>query len=222
MSRLLGQYEDHLRHAHGLSDSTIGYRLRYARTLLGRLKIHRVRQLCACTPARIAQYVASAGKLCKPGSGQVLASSIRCFLRFLLLRGMIPRDLAAAVPSFANWRLASLPRGVSRADLEKLVACVDATSKIGKRDRAILLCMTELGMRASDVAALRRDGVDLAASVLRLQSPKHRGCVELPLPRRLAGAIRVYLKDGRPACVTPSLFVVRIGARPPRRPASGR
>lgn len=208
MSRLMGQYEDHLRQAHGLSDSTIGYRLRYGRALLGRLKIRQVRQLRACSPARIAQDVSLAGKLRKPGSAQVLASSIRCFLRFLLLRGMIHQDLAAAVPSFANWRLASLPHGVSRADLEKLVACVDATSKVGKRDRAILLCMTELGMRASDVAALRRDDVDLAAGVLQLQSPKHRRYVELPVPRRLANAIGDYLKQGRPACATPSLFVV--------------
>src|SRR5207302_5007764 len=37
--RLLRQYEDHLRRACGLSDSTVGYRLRYARALLGWLRL---------------------------------------------------------------------------------------------------------------------------------------------------------------------------------------
>ena len=204
---LLGQYEHHLHQVCGLSNTTIGYRLRYARELLERLRVRQARQLRACSPVWIAQYVSDAGGRCKPSSGQVLASSIRSFLRFLLLHGMIRRDLAAAVPSFANWRLASLPRFVGRAELEKLVAAADDATAIGRRDRAVLLCMTELGMRAADVAALRQDGVDLAENVLRLRSPKGRDQVQLPMTKRLAGAIRAYLKQGRPACATPSLFI---------------
>lgn len=185
---LLRQYEHHLHQVCGLSNTTIGYRLRYARELLERLRVRQVRQLRACSPVWIAQYVSDAGGRCKPSSGQVLASSIRSFLRFLLLHGMIRRDLAAAVPSFANWRLASLPRFVSRAELEKLVAAADDATAIGRRDRAVLLCMTELGMRAADVAALRQDGVDLAESVLRLRSPKGRDQVQLPMTKRLVAA----------------------------------
>ena len=137
-----------------------------------------------------------------------MASSIRSFLRFLLLHGLIHRDLAAAVPSFANWRLSSLPTSIGRADLEKLIRAVDTSTPIGKRDLAVLLCMTELGLRAADVAALRQDGVDLAAGILCFQRPKQREQVELPMPRRLAAAIRLYLRQGRPACPSASLFVV--------------
>jgi integrase/recombinase XerD len=157
----------------------------------------------------MAQCVSSVGRQqCKPSSGQVLASSIRSFLRFLLLHGLIHRNLATAVPSFANWRLAYLPQTLARADLEKLLRMVDATTSIGKWDLAVLLCMTELGLRGADVATLREDGVDLAARILRLHRSKQHEQVELPMTRRLVAAIRRYLRQGRPACSSTSLFVI--------------
>lgn len=204
---LLRRYEHHLHQVCGLSKSTIGYCLRYARELLEQFGVGRVRQLGACSPAWIAQYVSTTGRKCKPSSGRVLASSTRSFLRFLLLNGLIQQDLGAAVPSFANWRLASLPRTVSRAELERLVAASGDATVIGRRDKAVLLCMTDLGMRAADVAALQKDGVDLAAGVLRLRRPKRRDQIQVPMTKRLARAIGTYLEQGRPACATPALFV---------------
>jgi site-specific recombinase XerD len=205
---VLRQYEDHLRQVHGLADITIHYRLRYARQLLRRLRVRRFCQLRDWTSDQIVQYVATVGRQCKPSSGQVIASSIRSFLRFLLTKGLIHRDLAAVVPSFANWRLGSLPATVSVAELERLVGAVNVSTPIGKRDRAILLCMTELGMRAADVANLRPDGIDLNGGVLRFRRSKQRVQVELPTTPRLANAIRVYLRDGRPAQASSVLFVI--------------
>jgi site-specific recombinase XerD len=206
--RLLRRYEQHLSGTCGLAHSTIHYRLRYAGALLTQLQLRQVRQLRAISPHQIAHYVSSAGRRCKPSSGQVVASSARSFLRFLLLHDLISRDLATAVPSFANWRLASLPKTVSRAELDKMVNLTAQSTPLGRRDRAVLLCMTELGLRAADVASLRLDSVDLIAGILRLRSPKQRNEVELPMTRRLAVAIRGYLDQGRPACQTASLFVL--------------
>lgn len=204
---LLREFEDHLRQVCGLSPATIFYRLRYARELLHRFDVGDKRQLQEWSAARITAYVSTAGRKYRPSSGQVLASSIRSFLRFLLLRGLISRDLAAAVPSFANWRLASLPTSVGRQDLEKLVAAADPSSRIGMRDRAVLLCMTELGLRGADVAAIGRDGIDLAGRVVRFRRPKQREHVELPMTPRLTSAVRLYLRQGRPPGGSPELFV---------------
>lgn len=204
---LLQAYEAHLRQVCGLSPATIFYRLRYARELLHRFGVGDTRQLRAWSADLIAGYVSTAGRKCKASSGQVLASSVRSFLRFLLLRGLIQRDLAGAVPSFANWRLASLPASVTRDDMEKLVVGTDPSSRVGMRDRAVLLCMTELGMRASDVAAMETNGVDLAARIARFRRPKQRDQVELPMTPRLNSAIRLYLRRGRPLCASSSLFV---------------
>jgi len=206
--RLLREYKTHLLVVTGLAESTANYRLRYARDLLQHFAVHRISQLRSWGPTEFADYVARTGRRWKPGSGQQLASSVRSFLRFLLFKGLVRRDLATAIPSFANWRLSSLPAVVERTKLEKLLAAVDATTPIGMRDRGALLCMIDLGLRASDVAAITADGVDLRADVLRLRHVKERRMAELPMTKRLALALRRYLRDGRPPSDAGELFVI--------------
>jgi site-specific recombinase XerD len=142
-----------------------------------------------------------------------MASSIRSFLRFLLLHRLIDRDLAPAVPTFANWRLASLPDAVIGEDLERLVRAIDTTSSIGLRDRAIMLCLVDMGLRASDVTGLELDGLDLPARVLRLRRPKQRETIAIPMSQRAAEAIGAYLRRGRPQCSTSALFIIHCAPR---------
>jgi integrase/recombinase XerD len=205
-ANLLGAYEDHLRLVCGLSAATIFYRLRYARDLMHGLAVRHIGALRAWSADRISSYVSKAGARCQPSSGQVLASSLRSFLRFLRFRGLIQRDLAGAVPSFANWRLASLPESVGPDALERLVLAADASSPVGMRDRAVLLCMTELGLRAADVAAIDVDGIDLARRIVSFRRPKQRDQVELPMTQKLTSAIGLYLRRGRPLCRSSALF----------------
>jgi len=191
----------------------VHYRLRYAQTMLSSFRTQRLGQLKRWTVDRIRRFVAREGRRGCPASGQVIASSIRSFLRFLLLHRLIDRDLAPAVPAFANWRLASLPDTVGGEELERFVRTIDTTSPIGLRDRAMVLCLVDLGLRASDVANLELDGLDLAARVLRLRRQKQREAVAVPMTRRLAAAIRAYLRRGRPKCPSSTLFVVHRAPR---------
>jgi site-specific recombinase XerD len=208
VDRLLGEYEGHLFAVAGLAESTTRYRVSHARNLLQHFAVQRAGQLKTWLPSDLADYVARRGRQWKPGSGQQLASSIRSFLRFLLFKGLVRRDLAAAIPSFASWRLAGLPAVVDRKDLERLLSAVDDATPIGMRDRGVLLCLTELGLRASDVAAITTDGVDLRSDVLRLGHAKERRVAELPMTSRLALALRRYLRHGRPSCESQALFVI--------------
>jgi integrase/recombinase XerD len=206
-NRILLMYDAHLRNACGLATATVPYRLRYAREFLDGIHARRPVDLCDLLPADVANYVSRVGSRLQASSGQVMASSIRSFLRFLLLHGFIGRDLASAVPSFANWRLASVPAVVDHTDLERLVVAVDPSSPNASRDRAIILCMIDLGLRAADIAALTADGVDLTTRVLRLHSPKQRRTIEVPMPTRVRDALVNYLRTARPRCAVPSLFV---------------
>jgi site-specific recombinase XerD len=208
VERLLREYEGHLLAVAGLAESTTRYRVVHARNLLQHFAVQRSSQFKNWLATDVADYVARAGQQWKPGSGQQLSSSVRSFLRFLLFKGLVPRDLSPAIPSFANWRLSRLPAVVDRKDLEKLLAAVDATTPIGLRDRGALLCMIDLGLRASDVAAITADGIDLSCNVLRLDHAKERRTSELPMTRRLALALRQYLRRGRPRCESPELFVI--------------
>ena len=210
---LLRPYADHLTQVQGLAPATVHYRLRYARVMLSSFRVRRVEQLRHWAVDQVRRFVTCQGQCYRPGSGQVFASSIRSFLRYLLLYQLIDRDLATAVPSFANWRLASLPATVCDEDLERLVCAVSTTSPIGLRDRAVVLCLVDLGLRASDVAGLKLDGLDLKDRVLRLKRQKQRELAAVPMTRRLAVAISTYLRRGRPSCSSSALFVLHRAPR---------
>ena len=131
----------------------------------------------------------------------------RSFLRFLLQEGLIRRDLAAAVPTVARWRLASLPTTLRQEEINRLLGAADLRTPLGRRDYAIVLCMSELGLRGSDVANLEIDGIDFAARVLRLRQRKEREAAVFPMTRRLCSALKVYLRRDRPVCTSAAVFV---------------
>ena len=77
------------------------------------------------------------------------------FLRFLISEGQCTVGLDAAIPTLAHWRLASLPRYLPPEDVERLIAAV------GRRDRAILLLLPRVGLRAGDIVRVRLSDVDV-------------------------------------------------------------
>ena len=105
----------------------------------------------------------------QPGTAHNIACATRSLLRFLMQEGLIRRDLSAAVPTFAHWRLAALPETLREEEGARLINMPNVQTPIGLRDRAMLLCMSELGLRASEVASLELDGVNLTTNVLRLR-----------------------------------------------------
>lgn len=200
--QLLVEYERHLRADRGLAASTIYYRLDNAAAMLTKFGVRHRRDLCMVTAAHVTGFITSRLRSRSRTSAPVTTSSTRLFLRFLLMRGYLARDLTGAVLSPAQWRLSSLPPTLDKNELEELVAACDGggTSSMGLRDRAILLCLVDLGLRASDVAALRVDGVDLTAGTLALHQPKRRRSSVLPMTRRLRQAMRTYLLARRTIC----------------------
>jgi len=204
---LLRRYEERLVTVQGLAAGTVHRQLTTARTMLTRLRIQRPCQLLTWTPERIERYVCSEARYYQPSSAHNIACATRALLRFLLQEGLIRRDLSAAVPTFANWRLAALPETLRAEEVVRLINMPDVRTAIGLRDRAMLLCMSELGLRASEVASLELDGVNFTANVLQLRRSKKRESTLLPMTRRLSGALKAYLRHGRPTCTSQQVFV---------------
>ena len=110
------------------------------------------------------------------------------FPAVLLQEGLIRRDLSTAVPKFACWKLASLPETLREDELDRLLNMPDAETPIGMRDRAMLLCMSELGLRAGEVARLELGGVDLdcgsSACIAAREEGQQRSRFHPSFPRR--------------------------------------
>ena len=144
--------------------------------------------------------------------------SVRSFLRFAHATGRTSVALWGAVPVSAGWHLASLPRSVPAADLERLLAVAARWrfTATDRRDYAILLLLARLGLRRGEVAALFLDDIDWRAGELTVVGKGDR-VERLPLPAEPGEAIAAWLVDGRPECQTRSVFTT---LRPPGRPLS--
>lgn len=76
----------------------------------------------------------------------------------------------------------------------------------GRRDRAILLLLARLGLRAEDVRSLQLTDIDWGRGQVRLCG-KSRRETRLPLPQEVGDAVLAYLEDGRPPVPEPHLFL---------------
>ena len=83
-----------------------------------------------------------------------LAARLRQVLRYLHVAGLIEVPLVWAVPPVADLRGRSLPKAVAPEVITALLSSCDLESVIGRRDFAVLLLLSRLGMRAGEVAAI--------------------------------------------------------------------
>ena len=110
-----------------------------------------------------------------------LVCALRSLLRYLHLAGLIDVPLVWAVPSVADLRDRSLPRGLDPVAVKKLLGSCDRRTLVGRRDYAVLLLLARLGLRAGEVAAIRLDDIDWRAGLLLVRGKGSRQDV-LPLP----------------------------------------
>lgn len=152
------------------------------------------------------QFVMEGSKTCGWAAAKKRTTALRMFVRFLIAEGTCAVGLDGAIPVLAHWRLSALPRYLQEDEVERVIASCDITSPVGKRDRAILLLLARLGLRAGDIVQLRRRDIDWQGAWLHV-SGKGRRQTRLPLTHEVGRALVAYLKDGRPTTDTDVVFV---------------
>ena len=143
---------------------------------------------------------------CGAGSIEKLITSLRVFLRHASAQGLCKADLDKAVPAYASWRLAELPKHLTAEQVNALIAACDGSSPARRRDRAILLLLSRLGLRAGDVAQLRLSDIEWRSGALRV-SGKGAYQVRLPLPQEVGDALIDYLRSRPTAQETDYVFL---------------
>lgn len=143
---------------------------------------------------------------CGSATVQAYATTLRMFVRFLIADSHCAIGLDTAIPRVAHWRLAALPRSLPPNDVERVIASCDPASPVGRRDRAILLLLARLGLRAGDVAHLRLRDIDWQGAWIHVCG-KSRRETRLPLSQEVGQAIVAYLQHGRPRTSAEAVFV---------------
>ena len=217
-SRLEQSYADFLRNEKGLSELSlavylpvVGHLLDYLRKQQG---IPTVRQLDAPilrafllerAQDRSSEYV------------RLLAISLRSYLRFLHVRGKLRKDLTVAIPTVRKWSQAGIPKKLTPAEVDLVLAAPDRQTATGRRDYAILLLLAKLGLRSSEVIALELGDVRWRTGEIRIRGKGHR-LEALPLPREVGTAMARYLQLDRGIRPAQRVF---LRANAPRVPLTG-
>ena len=137
---------------------------------------------------------------------QQTLTAMFAFLRYLRLRGLIELDLAACIPRVAQWSLAKLPLFLSPAQVNRVLSASKRSSRVERRNYAMLLLIARLGLRAGEVIALMLDQVDWEHGVLSLRG-KGGQWTQMPFPQDVGEAIVDYLKHGRSVSSDRHLFI---------------
>jgi integrase/recombinase XerD len=147
--------------------------------------------------AAIRGFVLAQAQRTGPSCAKNAVSALRMLLRYLAVMGRCAPELVDAVPTVAHWKLGVLPRCLPPEIVERIVATCDPATARGRRDRAVLLLLTRLGLRAGDVAGMRLSDLDWSGATLTVFG-KSRREVRLPLPQEVGDAILAWLSEGRP------------------------
>ena len=199
-------FRDYLTEICGLAPVTCYSRLRRVRAFL--LDRFGTRPVCWDNVKRedIARFMARYTAGWAISSKQTAGSSLRSYLRFKALSGVPTAALSAAIPKTAQWRLASLPRTLSAAEITQFLDSFDRRSSTGRRDYAMARCCVDLGLRAAEIARLHLEDVNWQEGTLSIPG-KGRRIDVLPLPEMTGRAIVEYLRLGRPATISRALFM---------------
>lgn len=213
LDALLQAYEQHQHRTRGLRPRTLeGYQYftrQFVRVVLGDDPINVTR----LSPADVVTFLTSVRSRFRPSTMRTVGTSLRSFFRYLRVEGLADARLEAAIPAVARWKLASLPRGLSDEQYERLLASLGTATLCGRRDRAIVLCLATLGLRPGEVAMLRLGDIDWRGGTLHLRARKTRHGAVLPLPREAGRAIVEYLREERPSVGAQQVFLRHSGGR---------
>ncbi len=186
----------------GISTSTIEVHDHYASIVVGNLGTDTNQYDAALVRQVLLREFASSGL----GRAKAMTCSTRMYLRFLASTGACSPGLVNSVPSPAFWRLSTLPRYIPMEDVEQMIASCDVNTPGGVRDRAILLLLARLGLRAGDICELGPSDIDWVNAEIHVCG-KTRRSVALPLPQDVGDAVLHYIRTARPTAATSKLFL---------------
>lgn len=163
-------------------------------------------RLADCDAATVTAFVATlAGYQVKTVEQKLCA--VRSFLRFAARQGMVEAGLLEAVPAVKASKQARIPSVWDPADVAKILAAIDRGNPCGKRDYAIIMLITRLGLRGVDVKHLALADFDWPGNRLWVSQTKTGRRVQLPLLKDVGWAVIDYMRCGRPASDCRQVFL---------------
>ncbi len=206
LAAILTRYEKHLRSERGLAAATVINYLPCIRKFLMERFREKPLFLREVTSSDVSNFILRHAPTMSPRRAQLVTAAFRSFFRFLFQNGELQVNLALSVPSVADRRLSTIPKYLSPDQVERVLGTCNRLTGTGRRDYAILLLLSRLGLRAGEVVSLQLDDIDWRAGELLIRG---KGLLHdrMPLPVDVGEALTSYLRMDRPPCKTRRVFV---------------
>jgi integrase/recombinase XerD len=205
LTALLSVYQTYLERERRLTQTTVAQYQNVARQFLMAAAGSQAR-LGRLNAEHVTAFALEGNDRYSKGTAVHRIVALRSLLRFLFIQGKLSINLAQAAPTLCNRRrLSGLPKAVSLDIVEKLIRSCDRRTRQGLRDRAVLLCLSRLGLRKCEVARLDLDLVDWRGGWLDIHGKGGRRD-PLPIPTEVGEAMIGYLKK-RPRSGSRQVFL---------------
>ena len=133
--------------------------------------------------------------------------AVRSFIRFAAAEGLLDAAVLDAVPAARASKQARVPSVWDPGHVARILDAIDRSNPCGKRDYAIILLVTRLGLRSIDVKRLEFADFDWPGNRLSVAQAKTGHRVRLPLLKEVGWAVIDYIRHGRPVCDCPQVFI---------------
>jgi site-specific recombinase XerD len=199
---LVLEFERWMRTHRGVQESTLCNYRRHLVALVSSLSERPTGFRAAKLRDFVLEYAKSSGL--HPTKTRVNAT--RAFIRFLIATARCRPGLEAAIPTIAEWKLAVLPRYLVPEDVERVISACSGSTATHIRNKAIILLLARLGLRASEVAGLTFSAVDWQDGAICVLG-KGRREARLPLPQEVGDALLDYIEKARPRVRNRHVFI---------------
>lgn len=136
-----------------------------------------------------------------------ILTTLRVFLRFLYFNQYTDEDLSLKVPQQSKYYYPPVPSVWNKEDVIHMLESIDRGNPTGKRDYAILLLVTRLGIRAGDIISLKLSDLNWQSKTIEIRQSKTKNTVTYPILNDIGWVLIEYLKNARPISESPFLFI---------------
>jgi site-specific recombinase XerD len=147
--------------------------------------------------AAVTDFLLRESRRYSTGTTKYTVSILRSLLRYLHVAGDMEADRTGAVPPVAGWRVVGVPTGAPAEDVRRLLRGCNRRTAVGRRDYAVILLLSRLGLRAIEAATLTLDDVHWAIGEIVIRGKGSEG--RLPLPPDVGQALVAYVRGRGPA-----------------------
>lgn len=208
LDELVSAFQEYLRRTRGVSPDERRKRARHVRVFIKYVSGDDPVDVRVFSTPDVISFIKSLVDRYRPRTIAHVCTSLRSFFRFLRVAGLRDDRLDEAVPGVVFRRLGGLPRYLDPRLLEQFISALDRSTPCARRDRAMILCVARLGLRASEVVRIRLEDIDWRAGMLHVPTRKTGRGALLPLATEVGEAVAAYLKDGRPKTRSRHVFVL--------------